>query len=149
MAYFKIEQPGHAVKYIKEIDRANGTLEFSENREGCFQQDSGFFADSEFAYLKFHFTEAYPELEYMTIDTSYKPRNLYAVQEAPNDPFNMETEEDEVEMAEPVNGAQGVAYAVVNHQIANEEYAPVMGQQIMQFNNAAATVTDDADIPWQ
>jgi hypothetical protein len=56
----------------------------------------------------------------MTIDTSYKPRNLYAVQEAPNDPFNME-----------------------------EEYAPVMGQQIMQFNNAAATVTDDADIPWQ
>ena len=71
MAYFKIEQPGHAVKYIKEIDRANGTLEFSENREGCFQQDSGFFADSEFAYLKFHFTEAYPELEYMKVESSW------------------------------------------------------------------------------
>jgi hypothetical protein len=155
MAYFKIEQPGHAVKYIKEIDRANGTLEFSENREGCFQQDSGFFADSEFAYLKFHFTEAYPELEYMTIDTSYRPRNLQgvAVQEAPIDPFNMEAEEGpyEVEMPElePINNAQGVAYAA-DYQIANEEHAPVMGQQIMQFNNAAATVTDDADItlPW-
>lgn len=153
MAYFKIEQPGHAVKYIKEIDRANGTLEFSENREGCFQQDSGFFADSEFAYLKFHFTEAYPELEYMTIDTSYRPRNLHgvAVQEAPIDPFNMEAEEGpyEVEMPEPIINAQVAAYAA-DYQIANEEHAPVMGQQIMQFNNAAATVTDDADItlPW-
>ena len=71
MAYFKIAEPGHAVKYIKEIDRANGTLEFSEDRNGCFQQDSGFFADSEFAYLMFHFKEAYPELQYMTIDTKW------------------------------------------------------------------------------
>lgn len=71
MAYFKITEPNKNPKWIKTIDRANGTLEFSENRDGCFQQDSGFFADSEFAYLKFHFTEAYPELEYMTIDTDW------------------------------------------------------------------------------
>ena len=93
MAYFKIAEPGHAVKYIKEIDRANGTLEFSEDRNGCFQQDSGFFADSEFAYLMFHFKEAYPELQYMTIDTNWYASNDEeqlvgeAVQEldAPND----------------------------------------------------------------
>jgi len=71
MAYFKISEPGHPIKYIKEIDRANGTLEFSEDKKGCFQQDSGFFADSEFSYLMFHFKEAYPELEYMTIDNDY------------------------------------------------------------------------------
>jgi hypothetical protein len=89
MAYFKIEQPGHEVKYIKEIDRANGTLEFSTSKAGCFQQDSGFFADSEFAYLKFHFTEAYPELEYMTIDNDWRQYDRLdepiAPQEAPND----------------------------------------------------------------
>ena len=71
MAYFKISEPGHPIKYIKEIDRANGTLEFSEDKKGCFQQDSGFFAESEFSYLMFHFKEAYPELEYMTIDSVY------------------------------------------------------------------------------
>lgn len=72
MAYFKIEQPNQAPKWIKSIDRANGTLEFSTERtKDCFQQDSGFFADSEADYLRFHFTEAYPELQYMTIDTSY------------------------------------------------------------------------------
>lgn len=93
MAYFKIAEPGHAVKYIKEIDRANGTLEFSEDRNGCFQQDSGFFADSEFAYLMFHFKEAYPELQYMTIDTNWYASNeeeqlvgeAVAEPEAPND----------------------------------------------------------------
>lgn len=79
MAYFKIEQPNQPTKWIKSIDRANGTLEFSTERDGCFQQDSGFFADSEFAYLKFHFTEAYPELEYMTIDTQWHRRNHEAM----------------------------------------------------------------------
>lgn len=78
MAYFKISQPNKPTKWIKSIDRANGTLEFSEDRNGCFQQDSGFFADSEAAYLKFHFKEAYPEIEYMTIDTSW---NAKAVEE--------------------------------------------------------------------
>jgi hypothetical protein len=68
MAYFKIEEPNKPIKYIKNIDRANGTLEFSETTDGCFQQDRGFWADSELAYLKFHFTEAYPELEYITVD---------------------------------------------------------------------------------
>ena len=71
MAYFKIQEPNKPVKYIKNIDRANGTLEFSENKDGCFQQDEGFFADSELAYLKFHFTEAYPELKYIKIEACW------------------------------------------------------------------------------
>ena len=71
MAYFKISEPNKAVKYIKDIDRANGTLTFSETKEGCFQQDSGFFANSELEYLKFHFTEEYPELQYLTVDDGW------------------------------------------------------------------------------
>jgi hypothetical protein len=86
MAYFKINEPNKAVKYIKSIDRANGTLEFSESKNGCFQQDSGFFADSELAYLKFHFTEAYPELKYLTVDTSYNHDATWAIGEAPQAP---------------------------------------------------------------
>ena len=81
MAYFKINEPNKPVKYIKSIDRANGTLEFSESKDGCFQQDSGFFADSELAYLKFHFTEAYPELEYLTVDTSYNHAATWAIED--------------------------------------------------------------------
>ena len=97
MAYFKIEQPNQPTKWIKSIDRANGTLEFSETRDGCFQQDSGFYANSEFAYLKFHFMEAYPELEYLSVDCSYGRRNATIqnniaeqIQEAPNEPQPLE-----------------------------------------------------------
>lgn len=71
MAYFKIEAPNEKVKYIKDVDRVNETLTFSTDREGCYEEDEGFFADSAFDYLKFHFTEHYPELEYMSIDSRY------------------------------------------------------------------------------
>ena len=74
MAYFKIVEPNKDPKYIKEIDRANTKLKFSKNRKGCFQQDSGFFADSEAMYLKFHFKEEYPELEYMKIVDEWEER---------------------------------------------------------------------------
>ena len=126
MAYFKIEQPNQPPKWIKSIDRANCTLEFTTERTNdCFQQDSGFFADSELAYLKFHFTEAYPELQYMTIDNDWKqyetpdePMYGAAIQEAPNDPWVVEEA-----APQPIN------------QIAN----PVMEAR-------AAAV--EADLPW-
>lgn len=111
MAYFKITEPNKNPKWIKSIDRANGTLEFSENRDGCFQQDSGFFADSEFAYLKFHFTEAYPELEHMTIDTDWyiKESDIGVLADpTPDMPW------DETPQAE----------GVIN-QIAEPQYTPV------------------------
>lgn len=142
MAYFKINEPNKNPKWIKNIDRANGTLEFSEDRNGCFQQDSGFFADSEFAYLKFHFTEAYPELQYMSIDTSCRPIE---------GGFNVaqpimqieEEEEPNVPWAEPIIEEGNLVQAAQ----PIEENAPRIGEQIMQFN-AAATVTDDVDITW-
>ena len=71
MAFFKINEPNKPIKWIKNVDRVHGTLEFSLCRDDCYQQDSGFFADSELEYLNFHFKKKYPELEYMTIDTDY------------------------------------------------------------------------------
>jgi len=95
MAYFKINQPNQPTKWIKSIDRANGTLEFSTDRKGCFQQDYGFFADSEFAYLIFHFTKEYPELQYMTIDDEWydEPKEI-----------EMDIEGELVNEAEPIEG---------------------------------------------
>lgn len=71
MAYFKITEPNKPSKWIKEVDGANGTLTFQTTRDGAYCEDEGFFADSEFDYIKHHFTEKYPELEYMHIDSSW------------------------------------------------------------------------------
>ena len=68
MAYFKIEEPDKEVKWIKSVDGASGKIEFTNNTENAYYRDSGFFADSAFDFIKFHFKNAYPELEYMSID---------------------------------------------------------------------------------
>ena len=70
MAYFKILEPGCPIKWIKKVDRAKGTLEFQDHRGG-YEEADGFYADSAFAYLNFHFKKKYPQLEYMTIDKEY------------------------------------------------------------------------------
>lgn len=98
MAFFKINEPNKRVKWIKSIDRANGKLEFSQNREECFQQDGGFFANSEAAYLKFHFMEEYPELKYMEIDDSYG--YWPDTEEAPNEPNEQAPNEQRADVAE-------------------------------------------------
>lgn len=177
MAYFKIDEPGHPTKYIKSIDRANGTLEFSEDREGCFQQDSGFFADSEFAYLKFHFTEAYPELQYMSIDTGYhyhrhtqmgmeEPINVLQgapiEQDAPNDPFGGEIDVAFVPFG--VNEAEAVVegpqapQVIENRQQFNDIFNNDIVRQAIGLHaddhelvgaTPAAQNNAQADLPWQ
>ncbi len=71
MAYFRIKQPDQPTKYIKSMDGANGTLEFTENVREAMYRDMGFFADSDFEFIKFHFTKDYPELENMDIYDGY------------------------------------------------------------------------------
>ena len=71
MAYFKISEPNQPTKWIKEVDGANGTITFQDSREGAHFEDEGFFADSEKEYIEHHFMEKYPELKYMTIDSSW------------------------------------------------------------------------------
>jgi hypothetical protein len=143
MAYFKITEPNKNPKWIKTIDRANGTLEFSEDRNGCFQQDSGFFADSEFAYLKFHFTEAYPELEHMTIDTDWHTNTQGGL---PNDPWG----DIGVEMAAPV--AMDEEAAPINQvaePVALQGAAVEAGPQAPILQGVAvADATEPNDLPW-
>lgn len=110
MAYFKIDEPNKPVKWIKDVDRVNGTLTFTENRDECeLEKDSGFFADSELSYLKFHFTEDYPEMKYCYVDCDYHWENAPRqqgdvqggrVQEVPNNPFD-DLVEMQVRDAEP------------------------------------------------
>lgn len=71
MAYFRIKQQDQPTKYIKSMDGANGTLEFTDNVREAMYRDMGFFADSDFEFIKFHFTKDYPELENMDIYDGY------------------------------------------------------------------------------
>jgi hypothetical protein len=71
MAYFKISEPNKPIKWIKDVDSANGTLTFQNSRDGAHFEDEGFFAESEMDYIKFHFKEKYPELEYVSIDSEW------------------------------------------------------------------------------
>jgi hypothetical protein len=77
MAYFRIKQPNQPTKYIKAVDGANGTLEFTENLKEAMYRDMGFFADSDFEFIKFHFTKEYPELENMDIYDGYSDEDKY------------------------------------------------------------------------
>lgn len=71
MAYFKIEQPNQPIKWIKNVDEANGTLTFTTYRGEAYSRSSGIIANSTFQYLQFHFMERYPELKYMKKDGYY------------------------------------------------------------------------------
>lgn len=71
MAFFRIEEPNQPPKYIKSVDGANETLEFTNSTDDAYYKDSGFFADSEYEFLMFHFKKNYPELQYMKIDTGW------------------------------------------------------------------------------
>ena len=73
MAFFRIEEPNQPPKYIKSVDGANETLEFTNSTDDAYYKDSGFFADSEYEFLMFHFKNSYPELQYMKIDTGWHP----------------------------------------------------------------------------
>lgn len=71
MVYYKIEEPNGNVKYIKSINGAEGTLEFQDTNKGAYCRDEGFFADTDYNFIKFHFTEKYPELQYMIRESTW------------------------------------------------------------------------------
>lgn len=71
MAFFKISEPHKKIKWIKSVDEQNGTLEFQYDRDNAYNRSSGIIANSTKDYLKFHFTERYPELKYLSVDIEY------------------------------------------------------------------------------
>lgn len=73
MSYIVIHKNGQPDKYIKSIDRVNKTLEFTANTSEALHKPCGFYIEAEIDYLKFHFKEQYPEIQYAK--PSYELRN--------------------------------------------------------------------------
>lgn len=73
MSYIVIHKNGQPDKYIKSIDRVNKTLEFTANSSEALNKSGGFYIEAEIDYLKFHFKEQYPEVQYAKPD--YELRN--------------------------------------------------------------------------
>lgn len=67
MSKIKIEgktNTPHNGMYVKSIDKVNKRLEFTTDEREAYQRDSGFYVEAEVDFLKFHFAEEYPEIEY-------------------------------------------------------------------------------------
>lgn len=102
MVYFKIEEPNKEVKYITSVDGANGTLTFQPTKDkNAYMKDEGFFADSKYEFLKFHFKEKYPELKYLKLESSWDPHY-----QTPNDPHEEEEgQADGINLEAPIYAA--------------------------------------------
>ena len=68
MACIKISEPGKEVKYLK--DNTQDKLTFTNSINGALHKSSGFWIDSYFDWIMFHFKDQYPELKYASIDNS-------------------------------------------------------------------------------
>ena len=57
--------------FIKSIDKINEKVEFTKISSEAYDRESGFYVNAEIDFLKFHFTEEYPEMEYIKAENSY------------------------------------------------------------------------------
>lgn len=64
MALIKIAEPNKKVKYYAGIDQQTEELKFTEKASEAKHISSGFWLDSEFDWVMFHFKDKYPELQY-------------------------------------------------------------------------------------
>lgn len=76
MSRIKIEEPGKPVKWVKEINKLDGIVTFTTNRDEAYNKRSGFYCQSEIKTLKATNPEQYdhtlyPELKYAVIDEGY------------------------------------------------------------------------------
>lgn len=62
MAYIKISEPGKVVKYLK--GNTQDGLTFTTDINKAIQKSSGFWMDSYYDWIMFHFKDKYPELKY-------------------------------------------------------------------------------------
>lgn len=51
-------------KYIKNIDKVNQKIEFTNNSSEAYTRESGFYVDSEIEFLQFYFKDEYPCIKY-------------------------------------------------------------------------------------
>jgi hypothetical protein len=71
MAKFVIEEPGKPKKWIKNIDKGNQKLEFTDTESEAYVRDGGFYPKAELEFVKHYFMEEYPELAHCNLDSDW------------------------------------------------------------------------------
>ena len=64
--------PGKPVMWVKEINKLDGTVSFTQNKHEAYVRDGSFYCNSEIKTLKnpiMYDQEKYPELQYATMDS--------------------------------------------------------------------------------
>ena len=72
MPTIKISMPGKPVMWVKEINKLDGTVSFTQNKREAYVRDGSFYCNSEIKTLKntiMYDQEKYPELQYATMDS--------------------------------------------------------------------------------
>jgi hypothetical protein len=72
MPTIKINQPGKPVKWIKEINKLDGIVTFTDDKSEAYVRDGSFYCQSEIKTLKnpiMYDQEQYPELQYAVMDS--------------------------------------------------------------------------------
>lgn len=59
------------LKYIKEIDYAQGTIEFTDKESEAYVGRNGFYADATRDMIRRGFSEEYPEVVNLQCETPY------------------------------------------------------------------------------
>ena len=71
MARFVIKEPGKATKWIKNIDKPNQKIEFTNTESEAYVRDGGFYPKAELEFVKHYFMEEYPELAHCSLDSDW------------------------------------------------------------------------------
>lgn len=67
MGTFKVQDPGGNVKWVKAIDTANGTIEFTDRESQAYYRSGDYFSKAEGEYIKFNFQKDHPELKNLVV----------------------------------------------------------------------------------
>ena len=73
MSAFYLEDMAGVKRYIKSIDTANEAIEWTTTPDSdrLYTNSSGFFADADMDFIKFHFKDKYPNIANLQEDTNY------------------------------------------------------------------------------
>lgn len=73
MVAFYITDKNGKKLYVKSIDKANETIEWTDNpsKEGVYTNSSGFYANADFDFIKFHFMDKYPNIDTLKEDENF------------------------------------------------------------------------------
>lgn len=70
-AFFVKDNEGKRL-YVESIDKANESITWTDDpQNGVYRNTSGFYADADFDFIKFHFKDKYPYIDTLEEDEGY------------------------------------------------------------------------------